>query len=145
MERGAQMGRGAQAKGARSVAIKRRISLRNREESVRRWAAEGKGDAWIANALGTSAGSIQSFRSRRRITLDPRGSRPRGVLPHGWAGPSYEGVIEQPSSGGADNCAVGLWFEPAVADDPVYGRRWRSRGPVEIRLTRGAIMLRPKG
>lgn len=65
--------------------------------------------------------------------------------PRDGAGSSYEGVIEQPSRGGAKDRAVGLWFDPAVADDPVYGPRWGSGGPVEIRLTPGAIVLVPKG
>ena len=63
--------------------------------------------------------------------------------------PTYEGVIEQAPGGGtghgAEDRSVGLWFDPAVADDPVYGRLWRSKGSVEVRITRGAIVLRPKG
>ncbi|MDP8899936.1 MAG: hypothetical protein M3N33_02070, partial [Actinomycetota bacterium] len=46
----------------RGVAIRRKISLRSHEESIRLWASEGKDDAWIAHALGTSPASIQSFR-----------------------------------------------------------------------------------
>lgn len=118
------------------MAIGRRISLRAHEGSIRRWASEGRDDAWIAGALGTSPGSIQSFRSRRgipRVRPDRRpGRRPSGAPP----GPSYEGAVERDADG-----RVGLWFDPAVADDARYGEAWTRRTSVVVRLSAGRIVL----
>ena len=52
------------------------------------WVDEGKTDEWIADALGTSASSVQSFRSRNDIYRRERSrSEPEsvfeGVLDHG--------------------------------------------------------------
>ena len=110
------------------MATRRRISLRDHEESIRRWASEGKHDAWIARALGTSPASIQSFRSRRRIPTEARRGRRSGPRPlpgidtHG-ASLRYEGVIER----GADG-RVGLWMDPAISEEAGYRRRWAARG-----------------
>ena len=89
------------------MAIRRRISLRGHEESIRRWASEGKHEAWIAHALGTSPASIQSFRSRRRIPTEARrggrvSPKPLPGIDTDGAGPRYEGVIER--GAGASAC-----------------------------------------
>ena len=123
------------------MAIRRRISLRSHEESIRRWAYEGKDDAWIAGALGTSPGSIQSFRSRRRIPTEAiRGRRSGpGPLPGvdtDDAGPRYEGVIERGGGG-----RVGLWMDPAVAEDAVYRERWATRRKVGVRISGSRIVV----
>lgn len=123
------------------MAIKRRISLRAHEESIRRWASEGKDDAWIADALGTSPGSIQSFRSRRRIPTNAhRGRRPGPGRPPGTAaddpGARYEGVVERGAGG-----RVGLWMDPAVAEEAVYRERWAARGKVAVLISGGRIVI----
>lgn len=118
------------------MSIGRRISLRAHEESTRGWVSEGKGDAWIARALGTSAGSVQSFRSRRGILRD-REDRRGGRRPHAPpAGPSYEGCVEQ----GADG-RVGVWFDPAVAEDERYREARARGGAVTVRVWTGRIVL----
>ncbi len=125
----------------RGVAIRRRISLRSHEESISRWASEGKDDAWIAHALGTSSASIQSFRSRRRIPTEAgrgRRSSPRPLPGNDTdgAGPRYEGVIER----GADG-RVGLWMDPAVAEEAVYRERWAARGKVAVLISGSRIVV----
>ncbi len=123
------------------MAIKRRISLRSHEESIRQWASEGKDDAWIAGALGTSPNSIQSFRSRRRIPTEARrggrgGPRPLPGIDTEGAGPHYEGVIERGTDG-----RVGLWMDPAVAEEAVYRERWAARGKVTVLISEGRIVI----
>ena len=123
------------------MAIKRKISLRSHEEGIRRWASEGKTDAWIAHALGTSPASVQSFRSRRRIPTEAgrgrrSGPRPLPGIDTDGAGPRYEGVIER----GADG-RVGLWMDPAVAEKAVYWERWAARGKVAVLISGGRIII----
>ncbi|CAA9463529.1 MAG: hypothetical protein AVDCRST_MAG02-2795 [uncultured Rubrobacteraceae bacterium] len=117
------------------MAIRRRISLKSHEGSIRRWASEGKDDAWIAHALGTSSGSIQSFRSRRCIpTQAIRGGRvhPRPLpgIETDDAGSRYEGVIEREAGG-----RVGLWMDPAVSEEAAYRKHWSDRRKVSVRIS----------
>ncbi len=123
------------------MAIRRRISLRGHEESIRRWASEGKDDAWIAHALGTSPGSIQSFRSRRRIPTEARrgrrsapGTRPRVDTDEG--GPRYEGVVERGAGG-----RVGLWMDPAISEEAAYRKHWSARRKVSVRISGRRIVV----
>ena len=123
------------------MAVRRRISLRSHEEGIRRWASEGKDDAWIAHALGTTPGSIQSFRSRRRIPTGTLRGRRAGKDPEAGegadhAGPVYEGVVELGASG-----RVGLWMDPAVAEDAVYQERWAARVKVRVRISGQRIVV----
>ena len=125
--------------------IKRRISLRGHEEGIRRWASEGKTDAWIAHALGTSPASVQSFRSRRRIPTEARrggrvGPRPLPGIDTDGAGPRYEGVIERGAGG-----RVGLWMDPAVAEEAVYRERWTPRVKVRVSISQGRIVIAAVG
>ena len=127
------------------MAIRRRISLKGHEEDIRRWASEGKDDAWIARALGTTPASIQSFRSRRRIPTEARrgrrsGPRPLPGIDTGGAGPRYEGVIER----GADG-RVGLWMDPAISEEAVYRERWAARGKVAVLISGGRIIVTAVG
>ena len=125
----------------RGVAIRRKVSLRSHEESIRRWASEGRDDTWIAYALGTSAGSIQSFRSRRRIPTEARrggraGPRPLPGIDTDGAGPRYEGVIEREAGG-----RVGLWVDPAISEGALYRERWAARGKVAVLISRSRIVI----
>ncbi len=117
------------------MAIKRRISLRSHEDAIRRWASEGRSDAWIAGALGTSAGYVQSFRSRKRIPAGPRRGR-RGDPAPNHAGPRYEGVVERGPEG-----RVGLWMDAAISGDPVYRERWAGRRKVRVRVSGSRIVV----
>ena len=118
------------------VGINQRVSLRKFVGDVKHWVNEGRSDEWIANALGTSASSVQSFRSRNGIYRKSPGAA--------LADPSdyvtYEGVIE---ANGPHGKSPGAWFDPAVADDPCWQGRWSSIGRVEVRLTPTKIVLVP--
>src|SRR3712207_1984802 len=83
---------------------KKRIALKPHMEQIREWVEAGKADEWIADALGTSASSVQSFRSRNDIYRRERGLRePESV---------FEGVLDHGERDG-----WGLWLDPAVAAD----------------------------
>ena len=71
------------------MGINKRVSLRKFVEDIRRWVEEGKSDDWIASALGTSASSVQSFRSRNAIYR--RGATSALHDPRDFS--SYEGVL----------------------------------------------------
>ena len=67
---------------------KKRIALKPHIDQIREWVDQGKSDEWIADALGTSASSVQSFRSRNDIYRRERVQREpesifEGVLDHG--------------------------------------------------------------
>ena len=53
----------------------------------------------------------------------------------GRTGPS-QGVIER----GADG-RVGLWMDPAVAEEAVYRERWAARGKVAVLISGGRIVI----
>ncbi len=120
------------------VGINQRVSLRKFVDDVKRWVDEGKSDEWIASALGTSASSVQSFRSRNSIY--------RKDLKAVFADPtdyeSYEGVLEPDGGPGG---SPGAWFDPAIADDPRWQGRWSRVGRVEVRLSPTKIVLLGRG
>ena len=120
------------------MGINQRVSLRKYMDDVKRWVDEGKSDEWIASALGTSASSVQSFRSRNSIY--------RKDLKAAFADPidyeSYEGVLEPD---GGPGLPPGAWFDPAVADDPRWQGRWSRVGRVEVRLSPTKIVLLSRG
>ena len=85
---------------------KKRIALKPHMKQIREWVDAGKTDDWIADALGTSASSVQSFRSRNDIYRRDRALREPGS--------TFEGVLDHGERDG-----WGLWFDPSVADDPI--------------------------
>src|SRR3712207_9540952 len=90
---------------------KKRIALKPHIEQIREWVEAGKTDEWIADALGTSASSVQSFRSRNNIYRRERSLRePESV---------FEGVLDHGERDG-----WGLWLDPAVAEDPIWREHW---------------------
>ncbi|BBL80513.1 hypothetical protein RxyAA322_23670 [Rubrobacter xylanophilus] len=115
------------------MGINQRVSLRKFRDDIERWVEEGRSDEWIASALGTSASSVQSFRSRNGIYR--RGAAPVLRDPEDYA--AYEGVVERGER-------VGLWFDPGVQDDPRWKEAWSGAERVEIRLTPKRIVLRRK-
>lgn len=80
--------------------------------------------------MGTSAGSVQPFRSRMRIPsqkrrghrTDPTGGDATGAL--------YEGVIELGGGG-----RIGLWMDPAVSEEAAYRKHWSARRKVSVRIS----------
>jgi len=113
------------------MGINQRVSLRKFRDDIERWVEEGRSDEWIASALGTSASSVQSFRSRNGIYR--RSAAPALRDPEDYA--AYEGVVERGER-------IGLWFDPQVQDDPRWKEGWSGAERVEIRLTPRKIVLR---
>lgn len=107
---------------------KKRIALKPHIEQIREWVNAGKTDEWIADALGTSASSVQSFRSRNDIYRRERGrGEPAAV---------FEGVLDHGERDG-----WGLWFDPAVADDPIWRDHWSDVQSVVVKLAEDSIVL----
>jgi hypothetical protein len=117
-----------------NMSINQRVSLRKFVDDIRRWVDEGRSDEWIGSALGTSASSVQSFRSRNSIYRKAPGAE----LPEPTDYGTYEGVIE---ARGGHVGSPGIWFDPAVADDPRWQYRWRGVSRVEVRLSPTKIVL----
>jgi cold shock CspA family protein len=107
---------------------KKRIALKPHMEKIREWVDAGKTDDWIADALGTSASSVQSFRSRNDIYRRERGPRePESV---------FEGVLDHGERDG-----WGLWLDPAVAEDPIWKEHWAGVDAVTVKVAEDSIVL----
>jgi cold shock CspA family protein len=107
---------------------KKRIALKPHMEQIREWVDAGKTDDWIADALGTSASSVQSFRSRNDIYRRERGPRePESV---------FEGVLDHGERDG-----WGLWLDPAVAEDPIWKEHWAGVDAVIVKVAEDSIVL----
>ncbi|HEX2182635.1 MAG TPA: cold shock domain-containing protein [Rubrobacteraceae bacterium] len=107
---------------------KKRIALKPHMEQIREWVEAGKTDDWIADALGTSASSVQSFRSRNDIYRRERGPRePESV---------FEGVLDHGEREG-----WGLWLDPAVAEDPIWKEHWSGVEAVTVKVAEDSIVL----
>lgn len=107
---------------------KKRIALKPHMKQIREWVDEGKADEWIADALGTSASSVQSFRSRNDIYRRERGHRePESV---------FEGVLDHGEREG-----WGMWFDPAIAEDPIWREHWAGVESVTVKVAEDSIVL----
>src|SRR5215210_2501490 len=107
---------------------KKRIALKPHMEQIREWVEAGKTDDWIADALGTSASSVQSFRSRNDIYRRERGPRePESV---------FEGVLDHGERDG-----WGLWLDPAIAEDPIWKEYWSGVEAVTVKVAEDSIVL----
>ena len=107
---------------------KKRIALKPHMKQIREWVDAGKADEWIADALGTSASSVQSFRSRNDIYRRERGGRePERV---------FEGVLDHGERDG-----WGLWLDPAVAEDPIWREHWSGIDAVVGKIAEDSIVL----
>ncbi|MBA2693335.1 MAG: cold shock domain-containing protein [Rubrobacter sp.] len=95
---------------------------------IREWVQAGKNDDWIADALGTSASSVQSFRSRNDIYRRERVSlEPESV---------FEGVLDHGEKDG-----WGLWLDPSVAEDPIWKENWSDVDAVVVKVAEDIIVL----
>ena len=111
---------------------KKRIALKPHMKQIREWVEAGKTDEWIADALGTSASSVQSFRSRNDIYRRDRGPRePVSV---------FEGVLDHGERDG-----WGMWFDPSVADDPIWREHWAGVESVVVKVAQDSIVLEVAG
>lgn len=107
---------------------KKRIALKPHMAQIREWVQDGKNDEWIADALGTSASSVQSFRSRNDIYRRERVSlEPESV---------FEGVLDHGERDG-----WGLWLDPSVAEDPIWKDNWSDVEAVVVKLAEDVIVL----
>jgi cold shock CspA family protein len=111
---------------------KKRIALKPHITQIREWVDAGKTDDWIGDALGTSASSVQSFRSRNDIYRRDRGSREPASV--------FEGVLDHGERDG-----WGLWFDPAVADDPIWKEHWAGVESVVVKVAEDSIVLEVAG
>jgi hypothetical protein len=112
------------------VGINKRVSLRKFVDDIRSWVEEGKSDDWIASALGTSASSVQSFRSRHAIY---RREATSSTLYDPREFSSYEGVLESEGPG--------VWFDPEIGTDPCWQKRWKGTERVKLRIMPTRIVL----
>ncbi len=107
---------------------KKRIALKPHMEQIKEWVEAGKTDEWIADALGTSASSVQSFRSRNDIYRRERGPRePESV---------FEGVLDHGERDG-----WGLWLDPIIAEDPIWKEHWAGVDAVIVKVAEDSIVL----
>ena len=111
---------------------KKRIALKPHMKQIREWVDAGKTDDWIADALGTSASSVQSFRSRNDIYRRDRGPREPASL--------FEGVLDHGERDG-----WGLWLDPAIADDPIWREHWAGVDAVVVKVAEDSIVLEVSG
>jgi cold shock CspA family protein len=88
----------------------------------------GKTDEWIADALGTSASSVQSFRSRNDIYRRERGLSEQETV--------FEGVLDHGERDG-----WGLWLDPAIAEDPIWKEHWADVEAVVVKIAEDSIVL----
>ncbi|WP_053057895.1 cold-shock protein [Rubrobacter aplysinae] len=109
---------------------KKRIALKPHMKQIREWVDAGKTDDWIADALGTSASSVQSFRSRNDIYRRERGSR------EGLPGNVFEGVLDH-----GDRDGYGLWLDPSISEDPVWQEYWAGVESVLVKISEDSIVL----
>ena len=111
---------------------KKRIALKPHMDRIREWVEAGKTDDWIADALGTSASSVQSFRSRNDIYRRERGPRePESV---------FEGVLDHGERDG-----WGLWLDPSIAEDPIWREHWAGVEAVVVKVAEDSIVLEADG
>ena len=111
---------------------RKRIALKPHMDQIREWVETGKTDDWIADALGTSASSVQSFRSRNDIYRRERGPRePESV---------FEGVLDHGERDG-----WGLWLDPSIAEDPIWKEHWSGVEAVVVKVAEDSIVLEADG
>jgi len=111
---------------------RKRIALKPHMDRIREWVETGKTDEWIADALGTSASSVQSFRSRNDIYRRERGPRePESV---------FEGVLDHGERDG-----WGLWLDPSIAEDPIWQEHWSGVEAVVVKVAEDSIVLEADG
>jgi cold shock CspA family protein len=111
---------------------RKRIALKPHMDRIREWVEAGKTDDWIADALGTSASSVQSFRSRNDIYRRERGPRePESV---------FEGVLDHGERDG-----WGLWLDPSIAEDPIWREHWAGVEAVVVKVAEDSIVLEADG
>lgn len=119
---------------------KKRASLRDHRQEIEGWVGEGNSDEWIAEKLGTSTSSVQSFRSRNGISRRKRPTNAeKRTVPQEGAVSTFEGVLDH-----GEHDGWGMWFDPEVAEDPLWREVWQRVDSVRVRLREDAIVLEPQ-
>jgi hypothetical protein len=114
----------------------KRVSLKKSLREIRQWAAEGKDDERIADALGSTASSVQSFRSRNGIPHYKRSTEATfASLGISTGSEVYEGVLEEREG------RYAIWFDPGVSDSEAYGESWGNLERIEVRVSPEKIVL----
>ncbi len=112
------------------AAPKKRVALKPHAGRIQEWVRAGRTDEWIADALGTSPSSVQSFRSRngihRRGPVEPE-SIFEGVLDHG------------------ERDGWGLWLDPSIAEDPIWREHWAGVESVTVKVAEDSVVLEAVG
>lgn len=85
-----------------------------------------------ADDSGDGEGSDPSARPKRR-------RRRRGGRGRGRAGSSMQATFDHGEEG------YGLWLDPAIADDPVYGEHWAGQRAVEVTVEPDRIVIKRSG
>ena len=111
---------------------RKRIALKPHMDRIRDCVEAGKTDDWIADALGTSASSVQSFRSRNDIYRRARGPRAPET--------DFEGVLDHGERDG-----WGLWLDPSIAEDPIWREHWARVEAVVVKVAEDSIVLEADG
>jgi len=112
---------------------RKRIALKPHMDRIQHWVDDGYSDEWIADTLGTSPSSVQSFRSRNHIY---RREKEENTRPGNES--VYEGVLDHGEEDG-----YGLWLDATVADDPVFREYWSEVSSLVVKLGEDAILLEP--
>jgi len=112
---------------------RKRVALKPHVGRIREWTEAGKADDWIADALGTSASSVQAFRSRNGIRRLPS---PRGRSERRGPESVFEGVLDHGEREG-----WGLRLDPSVSEGPIWREHWAEVRPVVVKVAEDAIVL----
>jgi hypothetical protein len=114
------------------VGAKKRVALKPHIEQIREWTDGGKTDEWIASALGTSASSVQSFRSRHDIRRGDGSGARRGPRS------TFEAVLDHGEREG-----WGLRLDPSVSEDPIWREHWANVEALLVKVAEDSIVLEP--
>lgn len=111
----------------------KRVALKPHLGRVREWTEAGMADGWIADALGTSASSVQAFRSRNGIHRLPP---PRGRGERRGPETVFEGALDHGEREG-----WGLRLDPSVSEDPIWRDHWAGVRSLVVKVSGDSIVL----
>ena len=117
------------------TAPRKRVALKPHAGRMKEWVRAGKTDEWIADALGTSPSSVQSFRSRNGIHRN-------GIHRSGPREPEsvFEGTLDHGERDG-----WGLWLDPAILEDPIWREYWAGVESVTVKVAEDSVVLEAVG
>ena len=147
-----------------------RKSLKPQLNQIRAWVQQGRTDAWIAHQLEATVQQIETFKAENSLNPDGVATPSAAAvdlrdeddalvaneleadearaaeeaaeaarLAAEAASRPLEGTFEHGEEG------YGLWFDPAVADNPLYAEHWAGHRPVEVTIEADSIIIRRSG